>query len=182
MTANRSGMAILLVVSFAFITAIVLFVLITSGTNVMSQNKLTLYNLQAHYLAQSAIQHQKLKLQHLPLETYTAISQGVDPYIAPYGAPIVNSTRRAITDFSGDNKGTYDPNYSLFAASDPPDTSSPIRGRYKLISLELEATQIRYGHDAYIIKVLGEVSADHRTDFPFIEELTERVFVSRAGG
>lgn len=177
MTTNRSGMAILLVVSFAFITAIVLFVLITSGTSVMSQNKLTLYNLQAHYLAQSAIQHQKLKLQHLPLETYTAISQGVDPY-----EMIIDSTRRAITDFSGENRGTYDPDYSLFAASDPSDTSSPIRGRYRLISLELEATQVRYGHDAYIIKVVGEVSADHRTDFPFNEELTERVFVSRAGG
>ena len=191
---SKSGMAIPIVLIFAFITSGLLAILLSTGSRTMEHNKLTLYNMQAHYLAQSALQHLKLKLQHLPRETRLALTSGQS---TPPFTFNVYSPRRPVTDFAGINHpGNYVSNYTLFGANTPGENQSPIHGYYQFVSLQPEATARDFVQESYIATVTARVSCGcgpntcgmcQRLDssgathsgFPYEVTITERVYMSR---
>lgn len=181
-------MAIPLVLIFAFITAAMLMSLLFIGTETKNQNKITLYNLQAHYLALSAVQHLKLKLQHMPREVRIAVEPGQPPDTNVF-EHIVSSINpiRSVIHFEG---GNFDPSYSLFAADAPSDDATPIRGRYEFVSLQADATERRFVHDSFIATVTAAVSCGcgpdpcprcsrHPNGMPYVVTISERIYLSR---
>ena len=65
---KRKGIAVVLVLLFAISIAIIMFTVIKSTTNLGFQTKQTIYEMQAYYLAHSAMQYGKLLISLMPKE------------------------------------------------------------------------------------------------------------------
>ncbi|NLI78263.1 MAG: hypothetical protein GX442_17740 [Candidatus Riflebacteria bacterium] len=175
MTTGRRGMAVVVVLFFAFTVGILLYALVGSSTNIAFQNKLTLRQLQAYYLAHSGIQHIQLKLRLLPRETFDAFAGGGggNPY----------------ADVSSDDHPTLlvCPNgpFDLFSGN-PPDDAEPIRGSYTCTTFELESThkRMKLVQDGYKIRVVAEVFPNFPVSLKqkVEDEITEEIIVSRFTG
>jgi hypothetical protein len=172
-------MALVLVLFFAFIIAIIVFVMLCSNTNLGQQNKTMLRQLQAYYLAQSGVQHALLKLRLLPKETYERLQAGD------------NGVFDDVTSDSHPNlrldPGPGNRSYDLFN-DDPPVSRSPYRGWYSLTSIRLSGThkRMKLAQDAYAFGIQAEVLPyfPKSSQQQFREELDEEVMISRftAGG
>lgn len=166
----RNGVAVMVVLFFAFAIATVLFVLISSGSTITAQNKKSLRQLQAYYLAQSALQHTMLKLRLLPKETFDSFDRNIpNPY-----ADVDTSLQPKIAM-------QIDNSYSLFNASVPADDSSPYTGSYKLLNFSFDGShgEMRHVQDGYTIHVEGKAQWGSQH---FTQELTEQVIIARFTG
>ncbi len=173
---DRNGVAIVVVLFFAFSIAVILFFMAHSNTNLAYQNKQTLYQMQAYYLAQSGMQHAKLQLRLLPKETYEffAGSGSGNPYADIDSS---NYPPTAMGVFSKDSAS-----YDLFKSGMAPDNKFPYGGRYLVDRFELLGShdRMKMVQDGYKIVVKAEV--DGGRGKTFAEELSEDIIVSRYTG
>ncbi len=173
---DKKGMAIVVVLFFSFSVAIILFFMAQSNTNLAFQNKQTLYQMQAYYLAHSAMQHAKLQLKLLPKETYEFFFLGGsgNPYQSIDSS---NYPPLAMGVFSQDKQG-----YDLFKPGKSPPEKFPYGGHYWVESMQLHGShdQMKMVQDGYKIKVKSTVDGGKNKTFE--DELEEVVIVSRFTG
>ncbi len=173
---KKSGIAVVLVLFFAFSIAIIFFFMAHSNTNLAYQNKQTLYQMQAYYLAHSGMQHAKLKIRLLPKELYEFFKADGS------GNPLddIDSTihvQLAMGVFKNEQES-----YDLFATGKAPDESFPYGGKYKVESIELTGSHksMKMIQDGYRVIVKAEV--DSGTTKKSSDELSEEMIVSRFTG
>lgn len=173
---QRSGLAIVVVLFFAFSIAIILFFMVSSNSNLAFQNKQTLNQMQSYYLAHSGMQHAKLRLRLLPKETYEFFSKGGT------GNPFMDVDSSM---FPPTNLGDYTNNkakYDLFKANAAPDDGFPLGGRYYVESISLQGSHdsMKMVQDGYRILVKSELDGGQKKKFN--DELMEELIVSRFTG
>ncbi len=173
---KKKGFAIVVVLFFAFSIAIILFFMAQSNSNLAFQNKQTIYQMQAYYLAHSAMQHTKLQLKLLPKETYDffALNGSGNPYQS------VDSSMYpplAMGAFSKE-KTSYD----LFVEGKAPDDQFPYGGKYWVEDMKLHGSHdlMKMVQDGYRIKVKSTIDGGRNKSFE--DELEEVVIVSRFTG
>ncbi len=170
---KRRGMAIIVILFMAFAIGIILAVMVKSNSNLVLQNKTTLRNLQAYYLAQSGVQHTLLKLRLLPKECYQQIESGLDNDFFD-----VSSEDHAALGLSPATDGNYD----LFTG-DPGENQSPYRGMYELTDLSLKSLVkgMKFAMDGYDLTVKSEVQPlfPRNPAVKFTDEIKEEVLLSR---
>ena len=174
---RQRGMVLVGVIFFAFAVSIGLFMLVQTNTTIGLQNRNTLRQLQAYYLAQSGLQHLLLKLKLLPREAYEVMK---DP---------VNGPR----DFSRDVSSDNDPKlafqeisardadaYSLFDEATCSDQKTPYPGNYSVEKLAPAKSHmnLKFGQDSYELQIMAEVSVAPRA----MVSLEEEVLISRFTG
>lgn len=169
---SRRGIAVAVVLFFAVSIALFMYVLVGSNTNLAVQNKKTLGQLQAYYLAQSALQHAMLKLRFLPKETYEAFKAGST---APY--PDVESDLHPQIRFvkpAGEDWSLYSS-----AADDP---ASSVDGRYQLKSIRLESSLdgMSMVQDGYELEV--EATVKGTGNMTHADSVKEQIIISRFTG
>ncbi len=173
---KRHGVAIVVVLFFAFSIAIILFFMLHSNTNLAYQNKQTLYQMQAYYLAHSAMQHAKLQLRLLPKETYEFFAKNGtgNPYADIDSS---NYPPTAMGVFSNKNAG-----YDLFKPDKCSDEKFPYGGKYHVETLELQGShdRMKMVQDGYKVVVKAEIDGGRGKTFS--EELAEEMIVSRYTG
>jgi hypothetical protein len=173
---KRRGVAIIVVLFFAFSIAIILFFMISSNSNLANQNKQSLSQMQAYYLAHSGMQHAKLRLRLLPKETYEFFSKnGIgNPFID------VDSSMFPPTDLG--NYNNKKAKYDLFAPDAAPDEEFPLGGRYHVESISLQGSHdsMKMVQDGYRIVVKSEIDGGQKKKFS--DELIEEIIVSRFTG
>lgn len=173
---NRNGVAIVVVLFFAFSIAIILFFMAHSNTNLAFQNKQTLYQMQAYYLAHSGMQHAKLQLRLLPKETYEFFAKnGTGNPFADIDSS--NYPPTAMGVFSKDKTG-----YDLFKAGKAPDEQFPYGGRYNVDNIELLGShdRMKMVQDGYKLVIKAQIDGGRGKTFS--EELSEELIVSRFTG
>lgn len=79
----RDGVAIPLVMGFAFLAGVFIVMMSTIRVEDKRQTLLTFQQLKAYYMAQAAIQHALLKVRILPNESYdaSALARGICPFV-----------------------------------------------------------------------------------------------------
>ncbi len=169
---NRHGMAVAVVLFFAVCIAILMYMLVGSNTNLSLQNKKTLGQLQAYYLAQSALQHVMLKLRFLPKETYDAFKAGST---TPY--PDVESDLHPQIRF----KKSVETDYSLYSAG-VDDVASPVEGAYVLKSIKLDSSLdgMSMVQDGYELEV--EATVKGTGGLTHTDSVKEQIIISRFTG
>jgi hypothetical protein len=158
-------MMLIIVIAFSCVIGIGLFFLLQTGTTIAWQNRRTLQQLQAYYLAQSALQHTSLTIKLLPLDVFRALKkQASDDILRTVNSETCPPTQIHPSD-SADTVQSYD----LFFEN-PPDEEAPYSGEYKLEEIALEATHLGMtgAQDGYRIKVNGRV-------FPYFGKKTNAV-------
>lgn len=173
---NRSGIAVVVVLFFAFSIAIIFSFMAQSNTNLAYQNKQTLYSMQAYYLAHSGMQHAKLQLRLLPKETYDFFSQGGT------GNPLEDiDSSKHIPTAMGVFKAEQS-SYDLFSPGKSPDGSFPYGGKYYVDSVSLTGSHNRMKmiQDGYKLVIKSEVDSGPQKRFS--DELSEELIVSRFTG
>ncbi len=173
---SRQGVAIVVVLFFAFSIAIILFFMLHSNTNLAFQNKQTVYQMQAYYLAHSGMQHAKLQLRLLPKETYEFFAKNGTGN--PYGDIDSSNYPPTAMGVFGKNNTTYD----LFKTGCAPDEKFPYGGKYYVEELELLGShdRMKMVQDGYRIAIKAQVDGGRGKTFD--EELTEELIVSRYTG
>ncbi|HOT27023.1 MAG TPA: hypothetical protein PLU72_02465 [Candidatus Ozemobacteraceae bacterium] len=169
---SRRGMAVAVVLFFAVSIMLFMYMLVGSNTNLSLQNKKTLGQLQAYYLAQSALQHVMLKLRFLPKETYEAFAAGAT---VPY--PDVESDlhpQLRLTKPAGEN-------WSLYASS-VDDSSCPVEGKYQLTSIRLDSSLdgMSMVQDGYELEVTATVKGTG--GLTHTDSVKEQIIISRFTG
>ena len=173
---NRKGVAVMVVLFFCFAIATVLYVLISSNVNLAYQNRKTLLQLQAYYMAHSGLQHAKLKLRLLPKETFDVFSGGGN-----FPVKDLDSSLQGVLNVScalGDKFTLFDDAVQILP------TDSPYQGRYWVesgdIRLSSSHKSMALVQDGYQIKVNGTVVAGMKKEGA--ETIEEEVIVSRFSG
>ena len=172
---NKHGMAIVVVLFFSFSIAIILFFMLQSNTNLAYQNKKTLAQMQAYYLAHSGLQHAKLQLRLLPKESYEFFAKnGAGNAFADIDSG--NYPPTAMRSFNAEKSG-----YNLFKPGKALDNMFPYGGRYYVDSIALMGShdKMKMVQDSYKLVVKAEVDVRSET---FTEELVEELIVSRFTG
>lgn len=173
---KRKGVAIVVVLFFCMSIAIILFFMASSNSNLAYQNKQTLNQMQAYYLAHSGMQHVKLRLRLLPKETYDFFAKnGIgNPFrdVDSSMFPPLN-----LGDYN-DNKAKYD----LFKENSAPDQGFPVGGRYYVESISLQGSHdsMKMVQDGYRIVLKSEFDGGQKRKFN--DELIEEITVSRFTG
>lgn len=173
---KKSGIAVVVVLFFAFAMATIFFFMAHSNTNLAYQNKQTLYQMQAYYLAHSGMQHAKLKIRLMPKELYEFFKNGgTDNPLED-----VNSTEHlqlAMGSFQ-----TSQEEYDLFDESKSTDEMFPYGGNYIVESVELTGSHdgMKMVQDGYRLLVKSEV--DNGLNKKYEDELTEEIIISRFTG
>ncbi len=174
---NRKGMAVVVVLFFAFAIAIIMFFMLRSNTNLNHQTKQTLYEMQANYLAQSAMQYGKLQIFLLPKEIYdyysknTGASDCFDKCDSDLLPPLAMSA-------------FYDPKakYDLFENGKSPDLAFPYGGKFAITKCDylLSNANMRMVQDSYRLEVEASISHGQKKDKS--DTLSEEFIVSRFTG
>jgi hypothetical protein len=176
MKKNNRGVAMVVIVFFAFAIAIILFTMIRSNTNLSYQNKNTIKALQANYLVHSAIQHAKLHLKLLPREVYVYFQANPTSTDA---LTKIDSTQYPPIDLGPWKKEKI--NYDLFKAGAAKDNETPYGGSYRVTSIECLTidNDAKLVQDNYRVKVESIV---YLNNDKFEDSLTEEFSVSRHTG
>ena len=177
MTSNRKGIAVVVVIFFAFAIGIIMFTMFQSNTNLSNQTKQTIYAMQAYYLAHSALQFGKLQISLLPKEIYDYYDNGANS-----GNALLNSESSSIMPMAMEN-GKF-PGYDLFKPNKAPDDKYPYNGAFKINKLEyvLSNDDMKMVQDSYRLSVMAKIQHDDRGDKQFIDNLNEEFIVSRYSG
>ncbi|EKD82139.1 MAG: hypothetical protein ACD_39C01466G0002 [uncultured bacterium] len=173
---KKSGIAVVVVLFFAFSIATIFFFMAQSNTNLAFQNKQTVYQMQAYYLCHSGMQHAKLQLRLLPKETYEFFNTGGTGNVLED----IDSSRHVPTAmgvFKAEQAG-----YDLFDDSKSADNTFPYGGKYFVESVALTGSHNRMKmiQDGYKVVVKSEV--DSGPSKKFSTELMEEMIVSRFTG
>ncbi|OGK06509.1 MAG: hypothetical protein A2W80_17595 [Candidatus Riflebacteria bacterium GWC2_50_8] len=173
---KKSGIAVVVVLFFAFSIATIFFFMAHSNTNLAYQNKQTIYQMQAYYLAHSGMQHAKLQLRLLPKETYEFFSAGGSTNVL---VDVDSSQHIPIAMGAFKNQQA---SYDLFKEGKAPDNTFPYGGKYHVESIELTGSHNRMKmiQDGYRVVVKAEV--DSGPTKTFSTDLTEEMIVSRFTG
>lgn len=174
---NKRGLAIVVVLFFSFSIGILLFFMSRANIALSYQSRKTIRQMQAYYLAHSAMQHAKLQLKLLPKECQTFFSS------AGTGNPFSNIDTTTILPLSMGG-GVWKPDmgkYDLFSPDNCDDDAFPYAGRYWVSSIEFQTSDsgMKLIQDGYVIEVESEVkggSSDHKSAK---DELSETIIVSR---
>lgn len=177
MARKRKGIAVVVVIFFAFAIGIVMFTMFRSNTNLSNQTKQTIYAMQAYYLAHSCMQFGKLQISLLPKEIYDYYDNGSNS-----GNALVNSESSSIMPMAMDS-GKF-PGYDLYKANKDPDDKFPYNGSFKISKLEyvLSNDDMKMVQDSYRLSVMAKIQHDERGDKQFIDTLNEEFIVSRYSG
>jgi len=169
---NRRGIAEVVVLFFAIFIALFMCVLLESNTSLFMQNRKTLGQLQAYYLAQSALQHAILKLRLLPKETYDAFRAGATVPFPDVDSDLHPQIRFARS--SGQDWSLYVPGVDI-------DTG-PIDGKYELKAIRLESSLngMSLVQDGYQLEVQATVRGTG--NMTFVDGVSEQIIVSRFTG
>lgn len=175
MSNERNGSAVVVVLFFAFAIATVLFVMISSNANLAAQNKKTLMQLQAYYLAQSGLQHARLKLRLLPKETFDLFAAG-----SVYDVRDLDSSGQVPLNMSS----PAGQKYTLFGTTPPGKQQSPYKGKYWVESGDLRMSSSHKSYamvqDGYFLKINAEISLGTQKNAS--DTVEEEVIVSRFSG
>ncbi|MBU1107410.1 MAG: hypothetical protein KKB51_12125 [Candidatus Riflebacteria bacterium] len=173
---KKSGIAVVVVLFFAFSISTIFFFMAHSNTNLAFQNKQTVYQMQAYYLAHSGMQHAKLQLRLLPKETFDFF----DKNGSGNALDDIDSSRHVPTAMGvfKSEQASYD----LFSEAKSPDNMFPYGGKYYVESLGLTGSHNRMKmiQDGYKLVVKSEV--DSGPSKKFETELVEEIIVSRFTG
>ena len=120
--AKRKGIAIMIVLFFAFAVGIVMFSMFQTNTNLSNQTKKTIYAMQAYYLAHSCMQFGKLQISLLPKEIYDYYGNG-------------GNSNKVLFNIMFDNRSIYTNNNNNFIIK-----PSPISFKFKQINKELSVS------------------------------------------
>ncbi|MBF0543604.1 MAG: hypothetical protein HQM08_04185 [Candidatus Riflebacteria bacterium] len=170
---KKSAIAMVIVLFFAFAVGVALSMVIRANTTIFSQNKNTLRQLQAYYLAWSGLNHALMKIRLLPRETYAALkSTGINSF-----SDIDNTTQQQLC-FYGPGEKSYD----LFDYNSCPDATSPFVGDYQLNKISLEGSHEgkSFAQDSYHIEVSSTVFPyTNNTNVKSTDLIAEDVIISR---
>ncbi len=176
MKKNR-GMAIVIVLAFAIVISIMLFVLVANTGNISSQNKQLISYLQAYYLAHSSIQIAKLQLKLLPKETFDFYNdkKSGNPYIN------IDSNNQFPLYLTTSLDKSY--RYDLYNPSLCDDEVSPFTGSFRVDELKFEGSHnnMKLVQDGYKIKVSARVKDKQEKKLPDLE-IDESLIVARFTG
>ena len=177
MNSNRKGIAVVVVIFFAFAIGIIMFTMLQSNTNLSSQTKQTIYAMQAYYLAHSCMQFGKLQISLLPKEIYDYYDNGANS-----GNALLNSESSSIMPMAMEN-GKF-AGYDLFKENKAPDDKFPYNGAFKISKLEYVPSNddMKMVQDSYRLSVMAKIQHDDRGDKQFIDTLDEEFIVSRYSG
>ena len=177
MTSNRKGIAVVVVIFFAFAIGIIMFAMFQSNTNLSYQTKQTIYAMQAYYLAHSGMQFGKLQISLLPKEIYDFYDNGANT-----GNALMNSESSSLIDMSMEN-GKF-PGYDLFKPNKAPDDKFHYNGAFKISQLDyvLSNDDMKMVQDSYRLTVMAKIQHDDRGEKQFIDTLSEEFIVSRFSG
>lgn len=171
----------MVVLFFAITIGIGLFFLLSTGSNVAMQNRKTLHQLQAYYIAQSGIQHTELALKLLPLDMFKSLKKNeVRDIIENINTENNQATIKIYASPSSQDRDSFD----LFFES-PPDDEFPYSAEYKLEAISLESSYkgMKGTQDGYKMKVTGTVFPYfERAKSPCSEVIEEDFIVSRFTG
>ena len=173
-------MVLIVVLFFACTIGVGLFYLISSGTTIAFQNKKTVQQLQAYYLAHSALQHTALLIRLLPREVY---AQAKGKTISDIIANINSEAHNPIRLIPNDSPQTRE-QFDLFIEN-PPDPEAPYAGTYQLEDLVLEATNkgMTGTQDSYKVQVKAVVYPNiDKKKGAITETIEEDLIVSRFSG
>jgi hypothetical protein len=173
--AKRKGIAIMIVLFFAFAVGIVMFSMFQANTNLSNQTKKTIYAMQAYYLAHSCMQFGKLQISLLPKEIYDYYGNGGNSGNALALTESGNILSMAM-------EGAVLEGYDLYKPNKDPNDKFPYEGRFKITNLEyvLSNDDMKMVQDSYRLHVEAYVS--HGRNKEFTDSMTEEFVVSRFSG
>lgn len=104
----RQGVAIPMVMGFAFLAAVFVGIVMSIRVEDKRQNLMSFQQLKAHYMAQGAIQHALLKIRILPNEIYdvSQLARGICPADTP------TTWDEGLTFFRSDIKSSSEPEFT----------------------------------------------------------------------
>ncbi|MBF0405857.1 MAG: hypothetical protein HQM10_00770 [Candidatus Riflebacteria bacterium] len=173
MQEKQKGMAMIIVLFFAFILGIALAMLVRTNSMVISQNKASLRQLQAYYLACSGINHALMKIRLLPLETYKELKKNGSSAFSD-----IDSSCQAELMISGSGEKKYD----LFSPENCSDQNTPFRGGYRIEKISLDGSHEgkSFAQDSYHLEVSSEVYPFSADDSGKTKDLiSEDIIISR---
>ena len=170
---NRKGIAVVIVIFFAFAISIIMFTMFQSNSNLTSQTKNTLYQMQAFYLAQSCIQFAKLHIYLLPKEMYDVYEN--DPNSNKNALSTCDSSSCSGFVMTGDS---VKKDYDLFNGNNA-DGNFPYEGKFGVKKLKylMSDQNMKMTQDSYHIEVESEISLGKNKNYK--ETLSEDFIVSR---
>ena len=112
---QRNGVAIPMVMGFAFLASVFVFMIMSIRVEDKKQNLMSFQQLKAHYMAQGAIQHAFFKIRILPNEVFDA-SQ-IDRGLCDDSTGTLARTSAALDFFRSDISSTSAPEFE-FAKGD----------------------------------------------------------------
>lgn len=175
---KRKGIAVVVVVFFAFAISIIMFTIVQSTSNLSYQTKNTLYEMQAYYLAHSAMQFAKLHIYLLPKEIYD--------YYGNSSSTNGNALDKIDSSelFPMALTANYDSSkpYDLFEEGKSADMAFPFGGRFVVSKMEylVSSDNMRMVQDSYRLRV--ESTVYHGRDKNHSDSLEEEFVVSRYSG
>ena len=175
--ANRKGIAVVVVLFFAFAIGIIMFSLYQSNTNLSYQTKMTIYEMQAYYLAHSGMQFGKLQISLFPKEIYDYYKNGSNS-----GNALGTVDSSLLNSMAMDTHAKVD--YDLFDESRSPDGTFPYMGSFVITNLEYVVSNddMKMVQDSYRLTVDSRIQHDTRGDKSFSDELVEEFTISRFTG
>jgi type II secretory pathway component PulK len=175
---KRKGLALAVILFFAFAIAIVLFTVIKSNSNLAFQNKNTIRALQATYLVHSAMQHAKLHLNLLPRESNEFFK--ANPY-STNALDTVEASKHVPLSLNGNSWDKKMASYDLFTQGKCDIKDFPFAGNYKVTSTECLNidSNVRLIQDVYRVKVEATVTVGNNS---FTDTLEEEFSISRYSG
>lgn len=178
MAGRKKGVAVVVVMFFAFAISIAMFFLLQSTSNLHYQTKRTVYDMQAYYLAQSALQYAKLHISLLPKEVYDFYGNGDNPS----GNALSKCDSALVAPMSLDNFYNQAEKYDLYESGKSSDLSFPYSGRFSVTELKyvLSSGNMRMVQDSYKLSV--EATILHGEGKSSKDSVTEEFVISRYSG
>lgn len=178
---KRKGFAIVVVIFFAFAISIFMSTMISSNSSLTNQTKMTIYQMQASYLAQSCLQFAKLHIYLLPKEVYNYYQNNMNDSSKVYALDSVNSGNYLRLDLSNSVKNDYD----LFISGKCAPEDFPYSGDFKVDKLKymLSNDNMKMVQDSYHISVTASIWHGNKgKGREFTETIEEDFIVSRFAG
>lgn len=178
MKKNKKGLAIVVVMAFAFGIAIIMFAMVQSSSNLTAQTKRTIYQMQASYLAQSCIQFAKLHIFLLPKEMYNYYKDDRSKTDS-----LENCQASLLPGIGMKNDNDISNDYDLFENDRAPVGKFPFKGDFHVEELKylLSNDNMKMVQDNYHIKVFADVDLGKGKTFK-TDPVEEDFIVSRFSG
>lgn len=176
---RRKGFAIVVIIFFAFVLAIIMFTLFRSNTNLSTQTKKTMYQMQAFYLAQSGLQLAKLHIYLLPKEIFNYYGNNPESDDSRNALSKCESRLYYPLDMYGERVNFK---YDLYDNQNSKDDDFPYEGNFVVNKLKylLSDDNMKMTQDSYRIEIEATVKLGKQKEFT--DQLQENFIVSRFTG